>query len=154
MGRSGAWGAALGGNGTQLLLNHVLQSPGAAGEQLRVWDIAGARAIRILDAPPSSDADWNESANLAITSNGSNRSVLWNTTAWTEAAPLPADVQGDATTFALSPDGHLLAIGAKKNVFLIDSSTGVNARSSLPRQLPWASSPRCSFHRMVGSSPR
>jgi WD40 repeat protein len=120
----GPYGAAFGRDGAQLLINHDDTLPNFPGATLRVWDIATGQPLRTLEAPISADADWNDSADVAITSNGREESLLWRAGTWTRGASLPPEVQGNFTCFAIAPDGKLVAIGTGAGVHLIDVATG------------------------------
>jgi eukaryotic-like serine/threonine-protein kinase len=118
------YGAAFGRDGQQLLVNHDDTMPGFKSEGVRVWDIAKREPVRTLDAPVSADAAWNDRAGVAITTNGKSKSFLWRTDTWAHGAPLPPEVQGNSTCFAIAPDGHSVAIATPRGVHLIDVALG------------------------------
>jgi hypothetical protein len=80
--------------------------------------------VRTLDAPVSADAAWNDRAGVAITTNGKSKSLLWRTDTWAHGAPLPPEVQGNSTCFAIAPDGRSVAIATPRGVHLIDVAAG------------------------------
>jgi WD40 repeat protein len=121
---AGPYGAAFGASGQQLLINHDDSVANFPGGTLRVWDIATRQPVHTLDAPLSADADWNDRAGVAITTNGRNDSVLWRAGSWTRGAPLPVEARGNFTCFSISPDGTMVAIGTGAGVQLVDTASG------------------------------
>jgi WD40 repeat protein len=120
----GAYGAAFGDGGRSVLVNHDDTVPNFKNEGLRVWDIAKREPIRTLDAPVSADADWNDRAGVAITTNGKKQSLLWRSKTWERGVGLPVEVQGNETCFSIAPDGQLIAIGTSAGVHLIAAADG------------------------------
>lgn len=59
-----------------------------------------------------------------MTSNGGGESRLWTVNGWKAGPSLPSELQGNATTFALSQDGRMAAIAVGGVMTLVETRTG------------------------------
>jgi WD40 repeat protein/predicted Ser/Thr protein kinase len=121
---AGAYNAAFGPGGRELLVNIDGLSEASRKIPLRVYDSATGTVLHTLAAPISADVDWSASGGVAMTSNGGGESRLWTVNGWKAGPSLPSELQGNATTFALSQDGRMAAIAVGGVMTLVETRTG------------------------------
>lgn len=95
---------------TRVLVNSDPFPPDAAFRHPQLHDANTGALIRTLDAPVGADARWSRDGRSAMTSNGLDLSIVWDTTTWTRRAEFRDAVGGQISTFGLSPDGTLAAV--------------------------------------------
>jgi WD40 repeat protein len=126
-----AYAGAFSPDGQAVLLNCSGTATNVPSPRLhRVLD---GSVLRELPARPSCDVAWSTEGNLALTSNGENQSILWNTATWQPAATFRGRLGGDATTFALAPDGTYGVINRDESIYLVSTRNGATlARLEIP----------------------
>ena len=109
-------------DGETVLVNSAGTQPNAPSPRLhRVQDGA---LLRELPAPSSCEVAWSARGNLALTSNGQRRSILWNTANWQPVTTFEGTLGGDVTTFTLAPNGAYGVINRDEAVYLVSTHDG------------------------------
>ncbi len=121
----GIYNAALNPDASQVLLNCAGQGPHGAEQRLSVHRTADGSLVAQPAGRVSCDTAWSADGRTALTSNGPAESTLWNTATWTPRAKLTGELGGDATTFALSPDGSYAVIVRDDHIHLVSTADGV-----------------------------
>ncbi len=121
----GVYNVAFSPDGQKIVVNCSGQGPDAAAQRLRVHRVADGAVIAELGAPPSCDAAWSNDGRTVLTSNGQAESLLWDTGTWSPRARLIGELGGNATTFALSPDGSYAVVMRDDHINLVSTTNGV-----------------------------
>lgn len=119
-----AFACALSPDGSQLLVNCSGVDPAAPHARLQVFRATDGALLKTLDAPVSCDAAWSADGATAMTSNGSERSVVWNTGDWSRRLDLTGVLAGNVSSFGLSHDGRRAAIGRGNIISLVATADG------------------------------
>ncbi len=121
----GVYNAAFSPDAERVVVNSSGMGPDAVAQRLRVYRVTDGAVLAELGAPPSCDAAWSSDGRTVLTSNGQTESVLWDTAAWRVRAKLTGELGGNATTFALSPDGTYAVILRDDHLHLVSTADGV-----------------------------
>ncbi len=133
---SGIYGGGFSGDGEAVLLNCSGLGPDAASQHLRVYRVRDGAVLHELTAPVSCDVAWSADGRTAMTSNGVDRSMLWNAATWQPIADLHGELGGNPTTFALSPNSQYAVVTRDDGIMLLSAQDG--------RRLAGWKSPGCS----------
>ena len=132
-----AYSGAFSPDATQVLLNFDPFPPDAEKRRIGVYRTDSGERVRQLDAPVGAEARWSTDGRTAMTSNGMDLSIVWDTATWTRRAELHGVIGGQVTTFGISPDGSYAAVTRDDRFHLIRVRDG---RELLNLQLPHSSS--------------
>ena len=119
-----AYSAALDPSGETLLLNCGGDEASAKDAHLRVFRTKDGSVVTDLPAQPAGEAVWSGDGRFALTSNGKRQSVIWDARTWKPTARLTSPLGGNATTFALSPDGTFAVIAQDRRIQLVSTADG------------------------------
>jgi len=117
-----AYSGAFSPRGDTLLLN--CGTPGTNQTRIRLHQVSDGKVLAELPALASCDVSWAAHGQLALTSDGPEQSVLWDTTAWKPVFTFDGPLGGDMTNFALSPDGRLVVINRGPMLYLAAAPGG------------------------------
>ena len=116
--------ATFGPDGTQVLVTCSGAGPDSAAQRIKLWRISDAAVLREFDVASAGEAAWNGLGQTAMTSNGQEESILWNTKDWSIRARLKGELGGSTTTFALSPDGAMAVVTSGDRIHLVSTADG------------------------------
>lgn len=119
----GVYNAAFSPDSEKVVVNCSGMGPEADAQRLRVHRVADGAVIAELGAP-SCDAAWSGDGRTVLTSNGQTDSILWDTATWQPRVRLKGELGGNATTFALSPDGSYAVILRDDRLNLVSTADG------------------------------
>lgn len=92
--------------------------------RLRVFSVTKGKVLAELPAEAFGEGVWSANGRMAMTSNGQDRSVLWDTATWQPRATLTGDRAGNISTFQLSPDGRLAIVVRDGTVHVLAAADG------------------------------
>jgi serine/threonine protein kinase/WD40 repeat protein len=110
--------------GLTVLINRGGLEPQSATQHLEVRRLSDGAVAAKLMARPYGEGVWSPDGKTVLTSNDMNESVLWDTTDWHRRATLKGSMGGNATTFALSPDGSFAVIARDERIQLVSTRDG------------------------------
>ncbi len=120
----GVYNAALSPDGEQLITNSSGTGPEPASQRIRVYRTHDGTALRELDARISCDVAWSADGRTVITSNGTEKTLLWDTSDWHVKAQLTGELGGDVTTYAIAPDSSYAVITHDDRIHLVSTRDG------------------------------
>jgi hypothetical protein len=77
-----------------------------------------------LDEPPVGEAVWGKDGLTAMTSNGVDESIVWDTQTWHPRSRLTGNLGGNISTFTLSQDGQQAVVVRDQRVSLVATRDG------------------------------
>ncbi len=119
----GLYSAAVSPDGETLLATCGGAGENPAAQRVRVHRADGS-VVRELAGDAAGEAAWSAAGRWALTSNGPTGSTLWDTRDWRAVAHLTGGLAGNATTFALAPDGSLAVIASQTGIHLVSTADG------------------------------
>ncbi|MCC7373751.1 MAG: serine/threonine protein kinase [Verrucomicrobiales bacterium] len=120
----GAYSAALSPDGARVLVNTAGEEDAGPPTPPCVYAATGGPPLVELPAEGNGEATWSADGSVAMTSNGPNISILWDTATWRARARLDGTLGGNTTTFALSTDGTWAVVVAEQRVQLVTTRGG------------------------------
>lgn len=120
----GSYSAALNPHGDLLLVNCSGAGTNVAQQRVQVFRVADGKVLADLPGQAFGEAAWSPDGRVAMTSNGQDKSILWNTETWKPQATLTGNLGGNVGSFQLSPDGTQAVVVRDSIVSLISTATG------------------------------
>jgi WD40 repeat protein len=119
-----AYEVAFSPEGSRVVANSVPVSDETGARRIEVRDAVTGALERTLDAGIGATARWSADGRWLLTASLPDRVDLWRAADWTRGPALAREVQAPNGTFALSPDGSLLAAFNEVETFLLSTATG------------------------------
>ena len=119
-----AYEIAFSPDGSRVVANSVPTSAETSPRFIEIRNALDGSLIRTLDAPLGATARWSADGRWLLTASLPDRVDLWNTPDFTRGPSLPKSVQAPNGTFALSPDGSILAAFNEIETFLVATESG------------------------------
>lgn len=132
----GSYSAALSPTGDRVLVNCTGTGPDLARQRVQVFRVADGTALAELPGQAFGECAWSEDGNVAMTSNGQEQSILWDTNTWKPRAALTGALGGNISTFQLSPKGAEAVVIRDSQVFLVSTTNGAQLMKLEPPGAP------------------
>ena len=130
---AGAYSAALNSDGSEVLVNCGGTGNDVAEQRLRVYRTSDGSVLHELPAQAFGETGWSANGRVAMTSNNTQLSLLWDAKTWKPLVALDERFGGNVASFAVAPDGSQAAVLLNQFLYFVSSLEGtVQLKIELP----------------------